>query len=63
MGRAKGPAEDRERLKQQARERQRESRRGELDRLAGLERPALYGLLTAADAAEMERRKAKFAAA
>ena len=63
MGRAKGTAAERERRKQLQREWQREQRRREMERLAADQRPTLYGLLDAADVKELERRKAKFAAA
>lgn len=56
---SKRSAADRERAKQQARERARERAREEIDRAAALERPTLYGLLDAADVAELERRRAK----
>ena len=58
-----GTAADVERRKQQRREWQREwqrhAARRERERLADLARPTLYGLLDAADAAELERRLAK----
>ncbi len=52
-----------ERRRQQAREWAREKASRDRERLADLALPTLYGLLSAADAIELERRKAKFAAA